>query len=434
MGSEQRTSVLVAYTTEYREGGRELARVARTLAADRAGPGRSVHLARVESKRAFVDAIRAAEAVGEGLAELHFVGHSGMYGPMFGTRALPEQLSPHEWRTLPIRFAPDGEAYFHACRTARWFAPFFARTYGVPAHGYHWYTTFSAAPDRFVWPGFARADAPLYAVGCPGHRSHGWAGTLAKYSGRVPLETMKRVLPTDIGEEGSYDAVADLYAAAFDDIRVRHEEWRWLTAHLPSGRPDVLDIGCGHGALLTALGPRIGRGVGVDASPRMIELARARAPQHAFEHVRGPALPFEDRSFDVVVSFLSFRYLDWDPLLLEIVRVLRPGGRLLIVDMVTKPLEARELPQLLWSKLRTWRRRRVQPRYAEALARLVRDPGWQRMLEHNPIRSDHELRWYLESRFPGQRVECLDVGYHNRVLAFDSGPIDAGYIAPQSYP
>ncbi len=437
--SEGRGAILVAYTTEYREGGAELARVARTLADEKRACHRDVHLARVESKRAFVDAIREAERDG-GIRELHFVGHSGMYGPMFGTRAMPEQLSPHEWRTLPIAFTSDGEAFFHACRTARWFAPFFARTHGVPASGYYWYTTFSAAPDRFARPSLAGRDGKLYAVGCPGLKSHGLGGSLAKYTGRVALEPMKRFEPRAIDEAGSYDAgsydaVAELYAEAFEDIRVRREEWRWLERHLPRGPIDVLDIGCGNGALLDALGDRLRSGVGVDVSRRMIELARRRASAKlSFERVDGPTLPLSNASADVVISFLSFRYLDWDPILLEIVRVLRPGGRLLVIDMVEKPLSARELGAFARSKLRNLRHRRAHPEFARRLARLVEDPGWARMLEHNPIRSDHELRWYLESRFPGRSVELLDVGYKSRVVAFDSGPITAGYIAPQSYP
>ena len=37
------------------------------------------------------------------------------------------------------------------------------------------------------------------------------------------------------------------------------------------------------------------------------------------------------------------------------------------------------------------------------------------MLQYNPIRAEHEMKWYLESRFPGRKVERLDVGVHARV-------------------
>jgi len=64
----------------------------------------------------------------------------------------------------------------------------------------------------------------------------------------------------------------------------------------------------------------------------------------------------------------------------------------------------------------------------------VTDPRWQTMLRYNPIRAEHELRWYLESRHPGRRVELLNVAWNARVLAFDSGPLSPGWVPPQSYP
>ncbi len=435
---------LIVYTTLYREGGSQLAQAARTLARELTARGAAVQLDRVESKRDFARAIARATAGGRRLRELHFIGHSGMYGPMFRTTAMPEQLSPHEWRTLAIPFADDGEAFFHACRTARWFAPFFARTFGVPAHGYHWYTSFSTARDRFRWPGFAYpSEAPLYLIGCKGRKSHGLVGSLRKYAGLQRAEAFKRFEPPARGADaparcGSYDEVAALYDRVFEDIRVREVEWAWLRAHLPrSPPPRILDVGCGNGALLAQLAPDIARGRGVDTSGAMIALARHKHVEHAnlaFEVVDGPTLPYPDASFDVVVSLLSFRYLDWDPLMNEIRRVLAPGGRILIVDMVTAPVAARELPRFALHTVRGVLQRARRPAWRRALTRLVSDPRWHEMLRYNPIRAQHELVWYLESRYPGRRVEVLDIGRHARVLAFDSGPLEPGWVAPQSYP
>jgi len=45
------------------------------------------------------------------------------------------------------------------------------------------------------------------------------------------------------------------------------------------------------------------------------------------------------------------------------------------------------------------------------------------MLKHNPIRAEHEMKWYLESRFPGRKVEKINVGWNSCILAFDSGDI-----------
>jgi SAM-dependent methyltransferase len=431
--------IWIGYTTLYREGGPKFLRAAHTLAREKraAHPGLLVRCDAVESKRAFVDAMERIRADGHQLGELHFVGHSGMYGPMFRTTSMPEQFSPHEWRTLSLPFAAGGAAYFHACRTARWFAPFFARTFGVPAHGYHWYTTISSRPDAFHWEGLSSdPEQPLYVIACPGRKSHGLAGSALKYAGLARAEPMKRFLPAEPEGDTTYDGVAALYDQAFADITVRGEEWRWIERHLPA-QARVLDLGCGNGALLGQLAPRVVRGVGVDRSPRMIELARGRAantPSLSFETVSGPALPFADASFDVVVSLLSFRYLDWDPMMNEIRRVLAPGGRILIVDMVTVPTRWRELPLFAGSKARQLVGQARRPAFRQALRRLVRDPRWQVMLKYNPIRSEHELRWYLESRFPGRTVELLTVGWNTRVLAFDSGPLEPGWVAPQSYP
>ncbi|HEX8695218.1 MAG TPA: class I SAM-dependent methyltransferase [Longimicrobium sp.] len=431
--------ILILYTTLYREGGDKFARAARTLAADRrsAHPDTVVRAEAVESKADVVARFRAARDEGREIDELHFIGHSGMYGPMFRTTSMPEQFSPHEWRTLEIPFAPGARAYFHACRTARWFAPFFARTFGVPAHGYHWYTTVSTRPDRFRWERLSVHRAPpLYVLGCPGRKSHGVLGSLAKYvTGRA--EALQRFDPAPPEGDPTYDSVAGLYDEVFTDITVREDEWRWLDRALPREPVRILDIGCGNGALLLQLGSRAAHGVGVDASAAMIEHARRRSagvPTLEFVHVDGPALPFPDASFDVVTSLLSFRYLDWDPVMNEIRRVLRPGGRLLVVDMVTAPVRWRETPRLLAGKAREYAGRLRRPGFTRRLRRMVADPRWRTMLRYNPIRAEHELRWYLESRFPGRRVETLNVGWNARVLAFDSGPLEPGTVAPQSYP
>jgi hypothetical protein len=157
-----RPLILIAYTTHYRGGGRELERAAHTLAAAlrKADPATPVRCVATERKARFIAELRAAQQAAEPLGALHFFGHSGMYGPMFGTTAYPEQLSPHEWRQLaPLPFAPGATATFHACRTARWFTSFFAQTFGVPALGYHGYTTFSLHPTRFRQRPDARAAA-----------------------------------------------------------------------------------------------------------------------------------------------------------------------------------------------------------------------------------------------------------------------------------
>lgn len=438
--------VLIGYTTRYREGGAELQRAAESLARRERARGAAVRCLAIERKAALLEQFAGIAAAGDRIAALHLFTHSGLYGPMFGTTAWPEQMSPGEWRGTAIPFAPGAEAFFHACRTARWFAPFFARTFGIPASGYHWYTTFSARPDRFVRPRTGDPDAEVYLVGFPGRTSHGLLASIGKYAGVAKAEPMKRYLPPSEASDGSYDAVAAGYDAVFDDIGVREKEVAWLERHLdgavaslrpPGGKLRVLDLGCGNGALLQRWAPRLAEGVGVDASAGMLEHARRRCAGHdhlRFAKLDGPTLPLPDASVDVAVSLLSFRYLDWDPMIAELRRVLVPEGRLLIVDMAAKAPEPRELPRMALDIASHRLRARRLPRYRKALGALVGDPAWQTMLDHNPIRAWHEYAFFLESRFPGHAVELLDVGRTARVLAFDSGPMRAIRPLEETWP
>lgn len=434
---EPQKVILIIYTTKYRLGGHQFPVVAETLAAEkRDGFDGEVIARAVESKRDVLAAISEIRDAGKKVKEFIFVGHSGMYGPMYGTVAFPEQFSPYEWEQMDIPFAEDGSASFYCCRSARWFAPFFARTFNVPAYGFFWYTTFSRSKEKYVAAGDSTA-APLYTIGCKGRKSHGIAGAAQKRLGFMPAEEMKRFEPRPPDGDTSYDHVAELYDAAFQDIRVRKDEWNWLNEHLPEAKFDMLDIGCGNGALLYALSDRIASGTGVDESGGIIERAKLKNTENkhiSFQKIDGPVLPFPDDSFDVVTSLMSFRYLDWDPLLAEIKRVTRPGGKFLIIDMVTVPVAVREYPQLLTDKLRTMRNQKANAKFNAALKRLVSHPDWKKMLEYNPIRSEHEMKWYLESRFPGQKMEILNMAWHSRIVAFDSGPVERGIEVKLSYP
>jgi SAM-dependent methyltransferase len=239
--------------------------------------------------------------------------------------------------------------------------------------------------------------------------------------------------------------VAELYDRAYTDIRVRAAEWRWVADRAARARADlgrplrVLEIGCGNGALLRELDDNgvIDFGIGVDNSAGQLNQARERSRDRArlrFIKVSGPALDVPDDHVDVVISFLSFRYLDWDPVMAEIRRVLAPGGQLWVVDMVEHPVRLRELGVLVRSTLAHLRTRRVRPQFARDLAALTTHPDWREMLRHNPIRAEHEYRWYFGSRFPGTGLKTLTATMSQRVVAFDSGPLPKGRTSPLSYP
>jgi SAM-dependent methyltransferase len=121
----------------------------------------------------------------------------------------------------------------------------------------------------------------------------------------------------------------------------------------------VLDIGCGAGfdALLAArmVGPS-GRVAGIDVTPAMIDKAREHAAALGMSHAEfrvgeAESLPFPDDAFHVVISngVLNLT-LDKARALAEAHRVLKPGGRLLLADMVL----VAALPPELAGKIDNW--------------------------------------------------------------------------------
>lgn len=115
---------------------------------------------------------------------------------------------------------------------------------------------------------------------------------------------------------------------------------------LPRGDERALDVGTGAGALALALAPLVREVVGVDPVPELLTLARERAAGLAnVELVEGDgtALPFEDFSFDLSGTLRTLHHVHRPELIVaELVRVTRPGGRVLVVDQLapSDPLEA----------------------------------------------------------------------------------------------
>lgn len=133
---------------------------------------------------------------------------------------------------------------------------------------------------------------------------------------------------------------------AIGEAALRREAVRMLELS-PSAR--VLDLGCGLGFHLCELAGSAGEVVAVDTCPERVEAARAQIRDRHWTHVRalawdGEKLPHETGSFDAVLCSATLSTSpDFRRVLDEAVRVLRPGGRLAVVDYLP--------PEGLWSYL-----------------------------------------------------------------------------------
>jgi len=169
------------------------------------------------------------------------------------------------------------------------------------------------------------------------------------------------------------------------DIVVRTVE---LALSLGPAPRRVLDVGCGTGVLLRELSRRLPEArelTGIDPAAAMIETASAggdaadgpgRAADTRLRYQRGRAerLPFDDASFDLVISTTSFdHWADQGAGLAECHRVLVPGGRLVLTDLFSMAL----LPTLIGARSD---RARTQLRATKLLATAgFRSVVWHRL-------------------------------------------------------
>jgi ubiquinone/menaquinone biosynthesis C-methylase UbiE/DNA-binding transcriptional ArsR family regulator len=140
------------------------------------------------------------------------------------------------------------------------------------------------------------------------------------------------------------------HAAEWDRIRRLHAADAAVEAEIQQALADrpfrsLLDLGTGTGRMLELLGPGLERGLGIDLSLDMLALARARLDRAGLRHcsvrhgdIYDLALPRD--SFDVVIVHQVLHYLDDGARALrEAARVLRPQGRLLVIDFAPHELE-----------------------------------------------------------------------------------------------
>ncbi|HUI34398.1 MAG TPA: methyltransferase domain-containing protein [Stellaceae bacterium] len=115
-----------------------------------------------------------------------------------------------------------------------------------------------------------------------------------------------------------------------------------LAAIVRAGSPrpgdSVLDVACGGGLVARAFAPHVRHATGIDVTPAMLDTARKAAAEKGLANTTWDqgdvtTLPYADASFDIVATRFSFHhFLDPLAVLKEMIRVCRPGGRIVVVD------------------------------------------------------------------------------------------------------
>jgi ubiquinone/menaquinone biosynthesis C-methylase UbiE len=129
-------------------------------------------------------------------------------------------------------------------------------------------------------------------------------------------------------------SAAEVYEEFF--VPALFQEWsdRVADAIILRAGDRVLDVACGTGVLTRAVAARVGpsgAAVGLDVNEGMLAVARRKAPRLDWRSGRAEALPFDNESFDAVVSQFGLMFFeDRRVALAEMMRVLRHGGRLAV--------------------------------------------------------------------------------------------------------
>jgi ubiquinone/menaquinone biosynthesis C-methylase UbiE/catechol 2,3-dioxygenase-like lactoylglutathione lyase family enzyme len=182
--------------------------------------------------------------------------------------------------------------------------------------------------------GRMRPSRSAYADDPDGNCVELWTRNVARYrrrgGGFPPSEH-------EASSAAHFDLTAADWDANYDDASMRGHRWqarqRAALDLLGHGPGTLLEVGFGSGRMIPPLEESGWTVHGVDPAAAMLQRARDRAPEAAERLIlgRAEALPFEDETFDVVVAVGALEYTEIDVSVPELARVLRPGGRAVLV-------------------------------------------------------------------------------------------------------
>ena len=180
-------------------------------------------------------------------------------------------------------------------------------------------------------------------------------------------------------------------------------EWNHNTHHhgallrlLPPRPESVVDVGCGDGSFAALLGQRCDTVLALDVDPVQVEAARRRcAAQFNVTVQEGDFLAagLPSRRFDVVTALASFHHMPFEAAANEVVRVLKPGGRLVVLGVWTDRSTALDIVLNLISTA------------MNLVLRRLRGPDVMAAPATMPTMSFPEVKQAARECFPGARIK-----------------------------
>jgi SAM-dependent methyltransferase len=205
----------------------------------------------------------------------------------------------------------------------------------------------------------------------------------------------------------------DIVKADFNEIAELGDEPKWnhnncyfpyLLRQVPSGAETCLDIGCGKGELSALLSKRVKKVIAVDLADKMIAYARSNNAAGNIEYICGNILEmdYDPLSFDIIVSTATAHHLPYEWLLEFAKDKLRPGGRLVLLDLVKASSVIdyiiwgfAAVPNVMMNIARNGRLHKDDPHATEV---------WKRHGEHDRYMTIREVRSLAAQHIPGATV------------------------------
>lgn len=178
----------------------------------------------------------------------------------------------------------------------------------------------------------------------------------------------------------------------------------YLLKHIPNGTGTCLDIGCGKGELTALLSQKASKVIAVDLANKMIEFACANNGAENIEYICGNILDMEfaPQSLDIIISTATAHHLPYDWLLEFAKDKLRPGGKLILLDLAKVDSIAdyivwgfAAIPNVIMNLVMNGRLHKDDPHTTEV---------WRRHGEHDQYMTLREIRSLAAHHLPGAKV------------------------------